>query len=163
MKILKILLITCILALTFITGLLSSYLVNSAYINKESPFLIDFGNTNKQPSDWIKSENIQVYSDRVVIKIDNALLSSYEATGSMLPILGEKTNGIKIAPESAEQISIGDIISFERDDKLIVHRVIDKGKDSHGFWFVTKGDNNQETDGKVYFSQVKYVTIALVY
>lgn len=81
----------------------------------------------------------------------------------MLPTLGENANGIKIIPKSPEQINIGDIISFQSGNLLVVHRVIDKGQDANGWYFVTKGDNNQETDGKVYFQDVKYVTVALIY
>jgi hypothetical protein len=45
----------------------------------------------------------------------------------------------------------------------IVHRVIDKGVDENGYWFVTKGDNNKQADGKVYWEDVKYVTIGVIY
>ena len=152
-----------LIALAFLTGFLSYYAVTNVYIDKESPFLMGFSNTNEQPSDWISTKNIEIYEDKVVIYADNPILSRYEASGSMLPTLGEDTNGIKMVPSSPEQIQIGDIISFEKDNILIVHRVIAKGSDENGDWFVTKGDNNEQTDGKVYFSQVRYVTIALIY
>lgn len=160
---LKKLIFICIIMLAFLTGFLSNYAVNYVYIDKESPFLISFGNNSEEPGDWLNEEQIKVFEDKVIIYVKNALLSKYADTGSMLPTLGENSNGIKIVPDSPEQINIGDIVSYEQDNKLIVHRVMSKGEDEKGVYFVTKGDNNTETDGKIYFSQVKYVTIALIY
>jgi len=149
--------------LAFITGILASYALNSVYIDKESPFLIGLAGAKAQPSDFIADDKIEVLPDKVIIHVDNAVLSRYADTGSMLPTFGENANGIKIVPKSAEDIKVGDIISFQSGDKVIVHRVVSKGADSKGVFFVTKGDNNQETDGKVYFKDVKYLTIALIY
>jgi signal peptidase I len=81
----------------------------------------------------------------------------------MLPTLGDNANGVKVVPKNADEIKIGDIISFQSGELTIVHRVVSKGEDNNGIFFVTRGDNNPETDGKVYFKDIKYVTIALVY
>lgn len=157
------LLIACVLALVFCTGFLTSYLANSAYINKESPFLIGFGSTKLGPGNWISEDKILVDDNKVCIYVKNAVLSEYADSGSMLPTLGEYANGIKIVPENPEQIKIGDIISFQQGNIMIVHRVVDKGQDKNGYWFVTKGDNNLQTDGKVYWKDIKYVTVGLIY
>ncbi len=157
------LLFICVLAITFLTGLLSSYALNSAYINTEKPFLIGFGNNKEQPGNWVLNENIEIYHDKVILYVNEVSATKYAATGSMLPTLGENATGLRIKPASPEQIQIGDIISFEQDDKVIVHRVIAKGQDLKGYYFITKGDNNQETDGKIYWEQVRYVTIGLIY
>jgi len=155
-------LIACAIALAFLTGFLANFAL-PFYIDKENPFLLGFSGTKEQPGNWISQDKIQILEDKVIINIKDAVISEYADTGSMLPTLGENANGIKIKPENPEQINIGDIISFQQGNLLIVHRVIDKGKDANGWYFITKGDNNQETDGKVYFSDVKYVTVALIY
>ena len=152
-----------LIALAFLTGILASYALDSAYIDVESPYLISFGNLNEQPSDWISENSIEVYNDKIIIYVENAAISRYADSGSMYPTLGENANGIRIKPKSAEEIHIGDIVTFEDDGKLIVHRVIANGEDSLGNYFITKGDNNPEADGKVYFEDIKYVTIALIY
>ena len=157
------LLIACVIALAFLTGILASFALDSVYIDKESPFLLGIGGSKAQPGNWVSENKIEVLKDRVIIHIPDAELSRYADTGSMLPTFGEDGNGIKIVPTSANQIKMGDIISFSQGDKLIVHRVVDKGQDNQGDWFVTKGDNNQETDGKVYWKDVKYVTVAVIY
>jgi signal peptidase len=95
--------------------------------------------------------------------VENLSLSNYAATGSMIPALDENSNGIRIKPASPEQISAGDIVTFRRGEDLIVHRVIEMGNDEKGVWFVTKGDNSDLDDGKIYFSQVEYVTIGVLY
>ncbi len=46
---------------------------------------------------------------------------------------------------------------------LIVHRVVDKGVDSDGVYFITKGDNNNYSDGKVRFEEIEYITIGILY
>ncbi len=159
----KKLLLSLILVLAFLTGFLSCYAVNSVYIDLEKPFLIGLVNGKSQPGDWLTDNDIKIYPDRVVLYVKNALISRYADTGSMLPTLGENANGIKIVPESEEQINIGDIISYREGNDLIVHRVVGKGEDEGGTYFITKGDNNAELDSKVYFQDIEYVTVALVY
>lgn len=159
----KRILLACAFGLVFITGFLCYYVMSSVYIDVESPFLLGLASATEQPGNWISKENIEIFDDKIIIYVNNATISSYADTGSMLPTLGENSNGIKIVPENPDEISVGDIITFESGDKLIVHRVIGKGEDENGIYFITKGDNNQETDGKVYFENIKYVTIALIY
>lgn len=149
--------------LIFLTGFLASYAYNSIYIDVEKPYFIGLKNTDSQPSNWINEKNIEVYPDKIIINVEKASLSKYAPTGSMLPTFGDSANGIRIIPESYEQINIGDIISFEKNGNLIVHRVIDKGEDSNGRYFITKGDNNEQVDGKVYYEQVRYITIGVIY
>jgi len=52
----------------------------------------------------------------------------------------------------AENIEVGDIIIFDLPHKSnIVHRVVNKMKDSDGNWrFLTKGDNNIKPDEEPY-------------
>ena len=115
------------------------------------------------PFDWIQPQDIEIYPDRVVINIDHASMSSYAETGSMRPTLDVGSNGIRIQPQNVEQVHEGDIISFKQGSNLIVHRVIEKGVDEDGVYFITKGDNNDFADGKIRFSQIKYVTVALIW
>jgi signal peptidase I len=118
------------------------------------------------PSDWIREGNIEVYSDRIVIRIENASISRYEDTKSMVPILDKGANGIRIVPNSPDEIHIGDIVTYEADwiDGLVVHRVVYIGEDYVGKYFILKGDNNIESDPeKVRFEQIMYVTVALIY
>jgi ribosomal protein L27 len=152
-----------VILVSFLIGFLSCYSLNYVYIDTESPFLIGFTGIKTEPGNWVSEENIEIYSDRIVINVHNAMLSRYADTGSMLPTLGKNANGIKIKPYSPEQIKTGDIISYQKGEKLIVHRVVEKGEDKNGVYFITKGDNNTENDGKIYFQDIKYVTIALIY
>jgi len=119
--------------------------------------------TTNAPSDFISEDKITVYPDKVIIQIDNASLSSYAPTGSMRPLFDSGANGIRIIPKSPDNIHIGDIISFGRDSGLIVHRVVEKGTDEQGVYFITKGDNNQIQDGKVRFSEIRYLTVGVLY
>ncbi|MDI6737304.1 MAG: signal peptidase I [Nanoarchaeota archaeon] len=119
------------------------------------------------PSDSISESQIQVYEDKVIIRIpQGARWASYTNTKSMSPVLDEGSNGIEIVPKSIEDIHVGDIVAYETKFNRIpiVHRVIAIKKDSLGTYFVLKGDNNMKADGeKVRFGQVKYKLVAVIY
>ena len=115
------------------------------------------------PSNFIGDEKIEVYDDRVVIKIKGATKGKYAPSGSMLPLIDEETTGIKISPRSPDEIGEGDIITYEEGEELIVHRVLEKGEDNEGAYFITKGDNNRINDGKVRFPQIRSLTIGILY
>jgi len=165
MEIDKLLKISIIFFLGFISASIVSYYL---VYGLESPFSSDFGflnfnDSNKAPFDFIKENQIQILDDKIVIYIDGASLSRYAPTGSMRPVLDEGANGIRIAPNSEQDIHIGDIITFKKGSHLIVHRVVDKGNDEAGVYFITKGDNNKTADGKVRFEDIKYITIGIIW
>jgi hypothetical protein len=121
--------------------------------------------TPASPDDWIREGNIEIYNDRVIIYIDNASISRYEDSNSMVPVLDSGVNGIRIVPEP-DDIHIGDIVSYEAGwiDGLVVHRVVYIGEDELGKYYILKGDNNTKNDPeKVRFEQIRYVTVALIY
>jgi signal peptidase len=159
------------LIFAFAIGFLSCFFViySLSFINLEQPLQVggfkQFSSLadNSSPRDWISSRDIEVYDNKIVINVENPSISSYASTGSMRPVLDAGHNGIRIIPSSAENIKQGDIISFQKGNDLIIHRVMEKGKDENGIWFITKGDNNLQSDGKVYFKDVKYVTIGVLY
>ena len=130
----------------------------------ESPVGSHKENKANAPSDKINQNSIEVYEDKVVIKIGNASLSKYAGTQSMVPVFDKGANGIRIIPENEKCIELGDIVTYESDNgDLIVHRVIEIGEDEQGTYFVVKGDNNLFSDGKIRFSQIRYITIGILY
>lgn len=149
----------------FIIGALSYSLVLSLmpYLGLEKPFGNGINGSLAAPSDWITGEQIEVYDDKILIKVSNASLSKYAETRSMIPVLDSASNGIRIKPVSEAQIKVGDIVTFERDSNLIVHRVIEIGEDDLGKWFITKGDNSNFVDGRIRFKDIKYVTIGILW
>ena len=50
------------------------------------------------------------------------------------------------------KINKGDILAFYYDDKIIVHRIIEKANKSGEIYYRTKGDNNEKEDG-IYISR----------
>jgi hypothetical protein len=152
----------------FLMGFISANLINLmvvyGYENPKDIIGINFSDDSpKTPHDIVKDGQIEVYKDKVIIKIEDASLSKYAPTGSMIPVLNENSNGIRIKPESETDIQIGDIVTYEKDDVLIVHRVIGKGKDNQGNYFLVKGDNNSIADGKVRYNEIRYITIGVIW
>lgn len=116
------------------------------------------------PADHIKENQIKVYNDRVELDINNAVWSKFTDTNSMDPFLDDGSNGIEIIPINESQIKIGDIISYQSNDGVIVHRVIAIGNDEEGIYFIVKGDNNPVQDpNKVRFSQIKGILVGIIY
>lgn len=125
--------------------------------------VIYLGSEEKGFSDFITEEDIIIRQNQVIININNSNLTRYSSSGSMEPILNEKANSIVIVPKSPDDLNLGDIITYSKEGELIVHRIIKKGIDNEGVYFITKGDNNAFEDEKVRFSQIKSVIVAIVY
>ncbi|MBU0666686.1 MAG: hypothetical protein ABIC91_07355 [Nanoarchaeota archaeon] len=131
-----------------------------------NPFSFDASPERASPSDWIKEEQIEVWNDRIVIDLKGAYWAAFTNTNSMDPIIDEHANAIEIVPENEAQIEVGDIVSYESEyaDGTIIHRVIYKGQDEKGTYFIMKGDNNPSSDpGKIRFNQIKRVLVAIIY
>ncbi len=116
----------------------------------------------KMPSDYLKDNDFLVYDDKIILKIENAKISDYESS-SMEPFLGKGVNGIVIIPKNENELEIGDIITYKKDEKLIVHRIIDKGKDENGMFFITRGDNSNTIDGKIRFERIEHKLVGILY
>ena len=149
--------------IVFLLGFLSANVGLYFVYGDEMPFSMGINDSKQAPSDFVKENQIEIFPDKIVINVDGASLSKYAPTGSMKPILDENSNGIRIRPDSEGDISIGDIISFRQDNYLIVHRVIDKGTDEQGTYFITKGDNASLADRKVRFEDIEYITIGVIW
>lgn len=155
-------------SIIFLLGFLSANIVGIFLIyGNEIPLsfngsLFSFHN-NSAPFDFVGENQIKVFEDKIVIDIEGASISRYAPTGSMLPVLDEGSNGIRIVPKSEADIHIGDIITFRQDNILIIHRVINIGEDNNGTYFITKGDNSPINDGKIRFSDIEYITIGVIW
>jgi len=156
-----------VLTFVFVLGWLASTVLSDVQVNNDADYLvytITSGKEKPSPSDWVKSEQIRIYDNRIVIEIPNAVYAEFADTNSMDPVLDAGTNGIEIKPESPDDIQVGDIIAYRADVGVIIHRVVEKGIDSEGIYFITKGDNNRQADPqKIRFEQVERVLVALIY
>ena len=115
------------------------------------------------PSNYVGEEDIIVFDDYVVLRVANATISDYEDTGSMGSLFDFGANGIRVVPSCEEDVHVGDIVSFRQNGILIVHRVVEKGIDERGVYFVTKGDANEFGDGKIRFEDIEYKTIGVIW
>ncbi|MDH3353501.1 MAG: hypothetical protein OEL87_03570 [Nanoarchaeota archaeon] len=153
--------------LSFLLGFLSCLLLFTGilYFNSSIPSITGFAtlNDNVMPSNWISEDNITVFKDMIVLRVLNATISDYADTGSMKPLLDKGANGIRITPKNENEINVGDIVSYKFKDILVVHRVVEKGTDDKGIYFITQGDNNILSDGKIRFDDIEYVTIGIIW
>jgi hypothetical protein len=162
--------------IVFIMGVAAGVLVSSqggshdgAYgdgvlLAAANPF--DGVEARESPKDRIPEKAIAVYKDRIELDIQNAQWSTFTDTHSMEPVIMKGANAIQLVPRSEEDIKVGDIVSYKSDyaEGTIIHRVVYKGKDEKGAYFIFKGDNLPTSDpGRVRFSQMQRVVVAIVY
>tara|TARA_Y100000310_G_C20437317_1_gene694353 strand:+ start:196 stop:681 length:486 start_codon:yes stop_codon:yes gene_type:complete len=116
------------------------------------------------PSDWIKEQQIKVYPTQVVIDVNNPVWASFTNTNSMDPFIDETSNAIEIKPNSPLDIKVGDVISYQTKQGVIIHRVVKVDRDEKGIYYLVKGDNNIITDPfKIRFNEVVGVVVAVIY
>ena len=116
------------------------------------------------PQDRIAERDIEVYPDRVVINLEGAQWARFADTNSMDPIIDRGVNALQIAPKSMDDIEVGDIISYQSGERVIIHRVIEKAIDEQGWYVTAKGDNNPTADpNKVRFEDITRVLVAVIY
>jgi len=156
--------------ITVLFAFMLGLIFNDAYSelsSVERPLsLFQDGVEKDSPGDWIKEDQIKVYNDRIIIDLKDAEWASFMDTNSMDPVLDETANAIQIIPKSADDIHVGDIISYKSDyaDGTIIHRIIKISSDEDGWYCIVKGDNNQSPDpGKIRFKQIKRVLVAIIY
>ncbi len=173
----------------FILGILTTLAINSLYPEQNNPvttttYVIRDGESQKEdssfvtqilstgneerpsPYDRISEGDITVDKNKVTINVQNAQWSRFTDTNSMDPVIDYGTNAIQIVPQSTDDIHVGDIVSYNSNyaDGIIIHRVVEIGYDNKGWYAIMKGDNNNKEDpGKVRFSQIKRVVIAIIY
>ena len=159
------------IALVFFVGALSSNIYAGMNTEKPAAFNPSLNLNNRtdeiaSPSDWIQENQINVYDSQVTLDLPNAEWASFTDTHSMEPVLSSRTNAIEIVPKSTDEINVGDIVSYESKyaGGTIIHRVIEKSSDADGVYFIMKGDNNPDADpGKIRFSQIKRIVVAIIY
>jgi hypothetical protein len=151
----------------FVAGFVACSLLFFAFgYNLGVPFatgFIVYDGDLASPSDYLEEKDVVVFEDKLVLWVDDATISSYTDTGSMRPFFDENANGIRVVPENESEVQVGDIISFRFADMLVVHRVVEKGFDEEGVYFVVSGDSNLIGDGKIRFDRIEYKTIGILY
>lgn len=135
-----------------------------ALTDQQMPLSILGGQENSSPSDWVKENQIKVYPQRVVLDIPGAQWAGFTDTNSMDPFIDETANAIEISPSNPDAIQVGDVIAYRTSYGVLIHRVIEKGVDEEGIFYLVKGDNNRFKDPfKVRFGEVQGVVVAVIY
>jgi hypothetical protein len=135
-------------------------------LNRALSMLHETGNEIASPADRVLEDQILVTNDKVVLNIKNAEWASFTDTNSMDPVIDAGANAIEVVPKSEDEIQVGDIVAYKSDyaEGTIIHRIVHKAQDDKGTYFVLKGDNNPINDpGKIRFSQIKSVVVAIIY
>lgn len=183
----KILLIICVFLLGVIaTNIYSHYASAEQYVqqpdNNNQPggyeyqtenalaramaMLHETGKEIASPANRVAEDLILVTNEKVVLNIKGAEWASFTDTNSMDPVIDAGAHAIEIAPKSEDDVQVGDIAAYKSDyaEGTIIHRVVFKGQDEKGTYYILKGDNNPINDpGKIRFSQIKSLVVAIIY
>lgn len=123
--------------------------------------------TNLQPSSEITKTglpSLTINSNNEIIlgfnkQIDNLDIIQVADTGSMRPAISDKSFVIVKKPK-VDELFIGDIISFNCNNKQILHRIIKIENET----YFTKGDNNNIMDDCLTkFSDIESKVIGILY
>ena len=124
------------------------------------------GEEQPSPADRIMDSDVNVYSSKVIIDIENSKSRKFIDSNSMDPLIDEGATTIEIKPKNAGEIKVGDIIAYDVDgyDYAFVHRVIEIENDEKGAYFITKGDNYWKEDpDKIRFSDIEGIVVGILY
>jgi len=120
------------------------------------------------PQDRISIDDIKWDGKKVTIYIDNPQISTFADTNSMDPLIDVESTAIQIEPKSKEDIHVGDVISYQYKEDIIIHRVIEIGyfnESNPDTWYaIAKGDNN--TNPAPYplsYNQISRILIGVIY
>jgi signal peptidase I len=158
MRLIALLLVVFLIALPFF----------SSFSITEKPTSSNAQNIVEKPSpyDWIKEDNIKVYSSKVIIDVPGLQWSKFTDTNSMDPVFDKGANALETEPKNHSDIHVGDIISYSINsfDGIIIHRVIETGFDNNGWYALTKGDNLEKQDPfKVRFNDIQRIVVGIIY
>ncbi len=144
--------------LIFIIGFATSSLFYEAEKRTALGGVVDRDN----PSDYIRTEDIHLYNDKLVVEKSGLRYASVEDTKSMEPLLSSNSHVIE-AKADIDSLVEGDIISFSKEGKVIIHSIVGIGADESGWYALTKGYNNDFSDDwKVRISEIKGVVIGVL-
>ncbi len=140
-------------------------LVLSVFLSLAPPRLeTGLGNeTGVLPKDRILQDQIRVGDAFTLIDVPNLEWAVIDNSTSMLPVLGSGTHVLQGTPSHEAELQVGDIVSINKEGLIVIHRIIDIGKDEQGWYAITKGDNNAVADGKVRFNQIDRVLVGIIY
>ena len=67
------------------------------------------------------------------------------ATNSMYPVYA-RGDAVIYEKVDVDKLEIGDIIAFQKDNIIVTHRIVKIWRQGEGYYFVTRGDNNNTND-----------------
>jgi signal peptidase I len=128
----------------------------------ESRFAVGGAIDRDNPSDYILPNDIHLYSDKLIIEQSGLKYASVEDTKSMEPLLSSNSHVIE-AKADVNTLQEGDIISFSKEGRIIIHSIVSIDSDSNGWYALTKGYNNDFIDDwKVRSSELKGVVVGVL-
>ena len=140
-------------------------LPNSPSDNSEKT-MANYSRDKPSPKGRVKTDQIFVYDDEVILKIKNPQWAVFADSKSMDPVIDFDSKAIEVIPKTSDNIQVGDILAYESKIKnaVVAHRVVETGNDEQGWFARMKGDNNAYIDPEfVRFNQVKRVVVAVIY
>ena len=128
-----------------LTPFIIFYIINRALVEEEKSKRIITNNTLK-----VFSIPIIVVLVMLVILVSGVFKNKLVAiaSNSMAPTY-YRGDAIILEKMKPEDLRKGDILVFERSDRIITHRIVDIKKKQDTYYFTTKGDANKSADGYV--------------
>ena len=135
----------------------SSILIDKYHVQKlEEPVNEAIDSVIYRPGESrIKKENIQVYENAVVIEVYNARVNDVNIQD---PLINKDSNMIQIVPESPAMLKEGDIVTYNKDNKIKTGRIEVTNQDADGYYYLIQNEPD-----KIRFTQIKSIVIGILY
>ncbi|MBR9699458.1 hypothetical protein GOV09_03325 [Candidatus Woesearchaeota archaeon] len=117
------------------------------------------------PQDRIKESDFKVRGNTLEVDVGGEfIIARFTDTRSMESIITSDANAIERKVDDIDEVEVGDIISYDSPfvDGIIIHRVVEKGKDEKGPYLRTKGDNLDYID-PIKIREVNAVVVGIWY
>lgn len=124
------------------------------------------------PCHRINYDSINTFDTQTSINLAGITKGKTFNTGSMLPVINGNSTILYNQIAGENNLCIGDIIMYNETSAgcynkysdLALHRIIKKGADEKGTYFITKGDNNNIADDcKVRINDIRVVVVGILY
>ena len=119
------------------------------------------------PVGSIPQSVVERFADRIVIKQPGLkLIKNIADTNSMDPLFDSDHTLIVKGKDSfnVNALNKGDIIVYQSERGLIVHRIIQVGSDDQGIFYKCEGDNNNTPDPYIIRDiNIKYLVAGIIY
>lgn len=110
--------------------------------NEHHPYTYNLQDARRYPDNHYEYSDIQV--DKYGIRLEGKGVKLYGVsdTHSMEPVLSKDSHVLMVDVDDTTSLREGDVVSYDNLRIQAIHRIMSVRNDTHGEYYIMKGDNN---------------------